>query len=96
MKHEELRRIAMKKKGVQAAFDELDPEYSLLRRMLGARKKAGLSQADVASRMGTKAPAIARLERALGNGMHSPSIQTLRKYAHAVNCRLDIKLLASR
>ncbi|MBD3421837.1 MAG: helix-turn-helix domain-containing protein [Chitinivibrionales bacterium] len=96
MTHEELRKKALKKKGMQAAFDELETEFSLLRRMLFARKRAGLSQAEVANRMGTKAPAIARLERSLGSGIHSPSVQTLRKYAKAVNCRLDIKLVAAK
>ncbi len=96
MKHEDLRRIALSKKGVKEEYDALEPEYSLLRRMLAARKRAGLSQADVAVRMGTKAPAVARLERSLTTGQHSPSIQTLRKYARAVDCRLDIKLVHSK
>jgi transcriptional regulator with XRE-family HTH domain len=64
--------------------------------MLAARKKAGLTQADVAERMGTKTPAIARLERSLITGDHSPSIFTLRKYAEAVNCHLDIKLASGK
>ncbi|WAS56815.1 helix-turn-helix transcriptional regulator [Burkholderia ambifaria] len=55
-----------------------------------ARVRLGLSQADVAERMGTKAPAVTRLERALATGQHSPSIDTLRKYAAACGKKLVI------
>jgi transcriptional regulator with XRE-family HTH domain len=96
MKHEELRQKALSKKNVKKEFDLLEPEYALVRRMLAARKKAGLTQADVAERMGTKTPAITRLERSLITGDHSPSIFTLRKYAEAVNCHLDIKLASGK
>lgn len=96
MKHEELRQKALSHTNVKKEFDLLEPEYALVRRMLAARKKAGLTQADVAERMGTKTPAIARLERSLITGNHSPSIFTLRKYAEAVNCHLDIKLTSGK
>ncbi|PIE03550.1 MAG: transcriptional regulator, partial [Acidobacteria bacterium] len=41
------------------------------------------------------APAITRLESSLGNGKHSPSLATLKKYANALGCRLEIKLIAN-
>ena len=50
-------------------------------------------QAQVAERMGTKASAVARLESALVSGKHSPSIDTLRKYAAAVGKRLEVHLV---
>jgi transcriptional regulator with XRE-family HTH domain len=65
----------------------------LLRELLKARQKAGLSQADIAELMGTKAPAITRLESSLTTGKHSPSIATLKKYAEALGCHLQIKLV---
>ncbi|MEL6353617.1 MAG: hypothetical protein AAFR58_17975 [Cyanobacteria bacterium J06627_28] len=43
--------------------------------------------------MGTKAPAVTRLESSLGSGKHSPSIATLQKYTQAVGCELQIKLV---
>ena len=52
-----------------------------------------LTQAQVAERMGIKPPAVTRLESSLSSGRHSPSITTLRKYAEAVGCRLDIHLV---
>jgi transcriptional regulator with XRE-family HTH domain len=61
--------------------------------MLLARQKAGLSQAQLAKRMGTKPPAITRLESSLTSGKHSPSIATIKKYAEAVGCHLEIRLI---
>ena len=67
----------------------------LLRELLQARRKAGMSQADVAERMGTKAPAVTRLETSLVSGKHSPSIATLKKYAQALGCHLEIRLVSN-
>lgn len=43
--------------------------------------------------MGTKTSAVARLEAGGGNKKHSPSIATLQKYAQAVGCQLEIRLV---
>jgi len=93
MTHEELVKKALKNDDVSKEYEALKPEFNLLREMLKARHDAGLSQADVAKRMGTKPPAITRLESSLTSGIHSPSIATLKKYAEAVGCQLDIKLV---
>ncbi|KUZ16601.1 XRE family transcriptional regulator [Burkholderia diffusa] len=78
---------------VHAEYERLNrEELALLDMMLAARRDAGLSQADVAERMGTQAPAVTRLERALATGQHSPSIDTLRKYAAACGKKLVISL----
>ena len=73
-------------------YDALAEEFQLLREMLRARKRAGLTQEAVAKKMGTKAPAIARLEGAATVAKASPSVRTLRKYAKAVGCFLEIRL----
>ena len=93
MTHSELKEKALQKKGVKAAYDALEPEFTLLRELLKARQRAGMSQADIAKKMGTKPPAVTRLESSLTSGKHSPSISTLKKYAHALGCRLEIKLV---
>ncbi len=92
MTHDELKRMALKRPQVRAAYEEAGPEFELLRQMVEARQEAGLTQAQVAARMGTKAPAVTRLESSLSSGKHSPSLATLRKYAEAVDRRLDIHL----
>ena len=78
------------------AYKGMNIEFSLLlRQMLAAREQAGLSQAHVASRMGTKATAITRLESSLNSGKHRPSLITLRRYAQAVGCELQVQLVKS-
>ena len=79
MTHEELKAKALSNLKVKEEYDNLAPEFSLLRGMLVAREDSGLSQAEIAFRMGTKAPAITRLESSLTSGKHSPSLATLKK-----------------
>ncbi len=90
--HAELKQKALSNPEVQVAYDALEPEYKLVKELLKARIAAGLTQAEVAEKMCTKPPAIARLE---GMSKHSPSVETLRKYAAAVNCKLEIRLVPS-
>ena len=80
----------------QVAYDELDTEFVLLRQPLAARRKAGLTQAGVAAKMGTKPPAVTRLETALSANMHSPTLATLKKYARAVGSKLEVHLVPSK
>ena len=91
--HEELKSKALANPDVQAEYEALAFEFELLRMMLHARSEAGLSQADVAERMGTKREAVARLESSLASGKHSPSIATLKKYAHAVGQRIEVRFI---
>ena len=93
MTHKELKDKALRKKSVQKEYDKLEPEFTLLSAMLKARNKAGLSQAQIAERMGTKSPAITRLESSLSSGKHSPSLATIKKYLEVLDCRLEIKII---
>jgi len=95
MNHTELKKRALADPDVRAAYEGLETEFDLLRQMLRARSKAGLTQAEVAVRMGTKAPAVTRLESSLSSGKHSPSLATLQRYANAVGCELQVKLIRS-
>ena len=78
------------------AYTELETEFALLRELLLARQQARLTQAGVARKMGTKAPAVTRLETSLSGSKHSPTIATLKKYAKAVGCKLEIRLVPTR
>src|SRR5712691_5839982 len=92
MTHDELVKKMLKQPAVKAEYDAQAEEFALLDELLKARRQAGLTQAEVAARMGTKTPAVARLEAGGGSRQHSPSVATLRKYARAVGCRLEIRL----
>ena len=81
---------AAKRPGFKRAYAALEEEYALVSQMLAARGRAGLTQEAVAARMGTTKSAVSRLEAA---GRHAPSFSTLQKYARAVGCRIEIKLV---
>jgi DNA-binding XRE family transcriptional regulator len=81
---------AMERKGFKEAYEELAEEYALVRELLAARARAGLTQEAVAELMGTTKSAVSRLEAA---GKHAPSVTTLKKYAQAVGCHLQIRLV---
>ena len=76
---------------LRAAYDELAEEFAFLDEVLNARTKTGLTQAEVAERMGTTQSAVARLESA--NAKHSPSLATLRRYALALGHRVEVRLV---
>jgi transcriptional regulator with XRE-family HTH domain len=92
MTHKDLVREMLKDPAVKTEYDAQAEEFALLDELLKARRRAGLTQAQVAARMGTKTPAVARLEAGGGSRQHSPSVATLRKYARAVGCLLEIRL----
>ena len=96
MTHRSLVKKLLKQPAVKAEYDAQAEEFALLDELLKARRQAGLTQAEVAARMGTQTPAVARLEAGGGIRQHSPSVATLRKYAQAVGCRLEIRLKAPR
>ena len=89
--HKELKTRALERADVKAEYDRLDEEFQFLDEFLKARTAAGVTQAEVAERIGTTQSAVARLES--GRGKHSPSIATLEKYAHALGCRLELRLV---
>src|SRR6266702_3648822 len=89
--HKGLKARALERTDVKAEYDRLDEEFAFLDEFLKARAAAGVTQAEVAERIGTTQSAIARLES--GGGKHSPSLATLQKYAHALGCRLELRLV---
>ncbi len=93
LSHEEMVQKMMENPEVRAEYEALEPEFELLDELLKARDEAGLTQEEVAKRMGTSRPAVARIETGGGSKRHSPSIATLRRYAEAVGCKLQIKLV---
>ena len=85
---------ALTRRDVRGAHDALGEDVAFLDEVLRARADAGLTQAQVAARVGTTQSAIARLES--GALKHSPSIATLQKYAKALGCRVEVKLVKVR
>ena len=76
---------------VRAAYDAMADEFGLARELIAARVRAGLTQAELAERMGTTQSVVARLE----SGARLPSVKTLLRFAKATGARPIIKLLAA-
>ncbi len=70
------------------AYDALADEFGIARELIAARASMGLTQADVAQRMGTTQSAVARLE----SGKRSPSLRSVQRYAQAIGCRAVVRL----
>lgn len=92
--HKQLRAKALRRSDVKAEFDKTGEEFALLDEFLKARSERGLTQAQVAERIGTTQSAVARMES--GRGKHSPSLATLSRYAEALGCRLEVRLVRKR
>jgi ribosome-binding protein aMBF1 (putative translation factor) len=67
-------------------YDALEEEFALAAALIAARAEAGLTQQEVAERMGTTQSVIARLE----GGKSRPSTATLAKFAKATGTRLKV------
>lgn len=87
---EEHRRELMKDPVVVKAWQELQPEFAIVRKIIEARVKKGITQAKLARRMKTQQSAVSRLE----SGNANPSLNFLKRLASALNCRLEIHFSA--
>jgi phage-related protein/DNA-binding XRE family transcriptional regulator len=76
---------------VKAEYDALAPEFEIAAELIKARVRAGLSQAQLAARMGTSQSTIARLE----SGQTLPSTKTLLRYAKATGSKFHVRLSAA-
>lgn len=80
----------LKSPAAQAAYEAQAPEFDMARELIAARSRAGLTQNEVAQRMGTKQSVIARLE----GGRSIPSMRTVQRYAQAVGARAVVRIEA--
>jgi DNA-binding XRE family transcriptional regulator len=76
---------------VRTAYEAMGAEFELASELIAARVRAGLTQSELAERMGTTQSAIARLE----SGRQLPSMRTLARFARATGCRPVVKLEAA-
>lgn len=78
----------LKEPQYRKAYAELEDEFALAAVMVKARTRAGLTQQQLARKMGTTQPVVARLE----GGRTRPSYRTLERLAVATGSRLQIRL----
>ena len=76
---------------VKAEYDVLAPEFEISAELIRVRLRAGFSQAELATRMGTSQSTIARLE----SGQTLPSTKTLLRYAEGTGSIFHVRLSAA-
>jgi transcriptional regulator with XRE-family HTH domain len=81
----------LKRPEVRKEYEGLADEFAFVDELLKARASAGLTQAQLAERIGTTQSAVARLES--GSAAHSPSIATLQRYASALGFRVEVRFV---
>ncbi len=88
---EEIERRLLADPKVKREYDALEAEFAIASELIRARMRAGLSQAELAKRMGTSQSAVARLE----SGQTLPSTKTLLRFAEATRSKVKLKLSAA-
>jgi len=88
---EEIERRLLANPEVKREYDALGPAFEIAAELIRARIRTGLSQAELAKRMGTSQSAIARLE----SGETLPSTKTLLRFAEATGSKVELRLSAA-
>ena len=83
----ELHQRWMKEPKYKKAYAALEDEFALAKAVIAARNRAGLTQTELARKMGTTQPVVARME----GGRIQPSLRTLQRLAQATGSRLLIR-----
>ena len=78
---------SLKNTKIKAEYDKLQPEFAMIQAVIDARVKKGVTQKELAQRIGTKQSVISRLE----SGRANPSVAFLKKLAQALNSHLEIR-----
>jgi DNA-binding XRE family transcriptional regulator len=89
VKYEDLKAKLLSDPDVKKEYDSMRFEYKIAETLIEARVKAKMTQADVARKMNTTQSAVARLE----SGNAFPSLQTIHKYASAINRSIDLHVI---
>ncbi|MDD5702142.1 MAG: XRE family transcriptional regulator [Dehalococcoidales bacterium] len=90
---EEFEGELLKDPEIRKEYEELKPKYEMIQSLIKRRNQLRMSQSQLARTVGTKQPAISRLERGEFNNV---TLSTLIKVAHALDLDLDISLKAKR
>lgn len=84
----DLKRAALRDTALRREYEAVRPKYDVIRAILNARLQNGLTQAELARRVGTTQSAIARFESGAGN----PTLDFLSKVSAAVGARLNVRV----
>ena len=85
---EDVKKELLKNPEVKKEYDRLDPRYQLISDLIALRIKKGLTQEDVAKKMGTKQSAIARIE----SGDENLTIDSIQEISEALGAKVKISI----
>jgi transcriptional regulator with XRE-family HTH domain len=83
----EMHKRWMKEPKYRKAYEALEDEFAVAKAVIAARNRAGLTQMELARKMGTTQPVVARME----GGRIQPSLRTLQRLAQATGSKLTIR-----
>ena len=89
---EEFEAELLKRPGVRQEYDALKPKYEIIRSIIERRNQLRISQAQLARIIGTKQPAISRLESSNCNA----TLKTFFKVADALDLDITLKVRRAR
>lgn len=83
----EMHKRWIKEPKYRKVYEALEDEFAVAKAVIAARNRAGLTQMELAQKMGTTQPVVARME----GGRIQPSLRTLRRLAQATGSKLTIR-----
>jgi len=86
--YKQFKKELLKDKKIKCAYEKLGPEFAMIEMIIKKRIEKGLSQKELAQKIGTKQSAISRLE----SGTYNPSLSFLQKVGEALGAELKISL----
>ncbi|MBI3335905.1 MAG: helix-turn-helix transcriptional regulator [Candidatus Portnoybacteria bacterium] len=87
--YRDFKKELLRDKEIKRVYQELEPEFAIVRMLVNHRIERGLTQKDLALRIGTKQSAIARLE----SGRYNPTLGFLQKIAHGLNAKIKLSIV---
>ena len=85
---QEFKKKALAGPQVRKEYEALSMAYDLRKKLIKLRKRAGLTQEELAEKLHTKKSNISRLENV--NSKISPKLSTIEEYAKAVGYKIEI------
>ena len=87
--YKQLKKELLRDKGIKKAYEKLGSEFAVIEMIIKRRIEKGLSQRELAKKIGTKQSAISRLE----SGTYNPSLSFLQKVGEALDAKVKISLI---
>jgi DNA-binding XRE family transcriptional regulator len=77
----------LKKPGIRQEYESLKPRYDMIHTLIKRRNQMKISQSELAEKIGTKQPAISRLEK----GDYNTTLKTFFRVAEALDLEISYK-----